>query len=239
MKMRLLSLGVAAVLGLALSPGARADISLNLANTSNSNVVFTPTGTSSNPSANFSFVPATPGGYSFSITNSSGVGDSVNDLGTLSGTYSYSGVTTSGNTQTANVSGTGVLDINDGSGHDFTGNVQGITIQTQGTGGTVNASGTINLSSVSYLGAQKDLLTLLGNSQYNGGIVTLTFSFVPAKTLTQLGTTAGAPTGGYKSSFQGTVFAASTPEPSSMVLAGLGAVGLIGYGIRRRKARTA
>jgi hypothetical protein len=29
------------------------------------------------------------------------------------------------------------------------------------------------------------------------------------------------------------------PEPSSMVLAGLGAIGLVGYGIRRRKARTA
>jgi hypothetical protein len=29
------------------------------------------------------------------------------------------------------------------------------------------------------------------------------------------------------------------PEPSSMVLAGLGAFGLVGYGLRRRKARTA
>jgi MYXO-CTERM domain-containing protein len=29
------------------------------------------------------------------------------------------------------------------------------------------------------------------------------------------------------------------PEPSSMVLAGLGAVGLVAYGLRRRKARTA
>jgi hypothetical protein len=32
---------------------------------------------------------------------------------------------------------------------------------------------------------------------------------------------------------------AATPEPSSVVLAGLGAVGLVGYGFRRRKARTA
>ncbi len=33
----------------------------------------------------------------------------------------------------------------------------------------------------------------------------------------------------------GTVPAALTPEPSSLVLAGFGALGLIGYGIRRRK----
>jgi hypothetical protein len=31
----------------------------------------------------------------------------------------------------------------------------------------------------------------------------------------------------------------AAPEPSSMALAGLGAIGLIGYGLRRRKARTA
>lgn len=38
------------------------------------------------------------------------------------------------------------------------------------------------------------------------------------------------------SSAVGTVPGALTPEPSSLVLAGIGALGLIGYGVRRRKA---
>ena len=37
----------------------------------------------------------------------------------------------------------------------------------------------------------------------------------------------------------GTVSEGVVPEPSTMALAGLGALGLIGYGLRRRKARTA
>jgi hypothetical protein len=36
-----------------------------------------------------------------------------------------------------------------------------------------------------------------------------------------------------------TTAATAVPEPSTMALAGLGALGLVGYGIRRRKARTA
>jgi hypothetical protein len=39
--------------------------------------------------------------------------------------------------------------------------------------------------------------------------------------------------------FQSSTDLSYTPEPSSMALAGLGALGLIGYGVRRRKARTA
>jgi hypothetical protein len=44
---------------------------------------------------------------------------------------------------------------------------------------------------------------------------------------------------GLTSNSTGTTTAFAVPEPSSMALAGLGAMGLIGYGVRRRKARTA
>jgi hypothetical protein len=36
-----------------------------------------------------------------------------------------------------------------------------------------------------------------------------------------------------------TIASSAAPEPSTMVIAGLGAIGFIGYGLRRRKARTA
>jgi MYXO-CTERM domain-containing protein len=45
--------------------------------------------------------------------------------------------------------------------------------------------------------------------------------------------------GNFTANDSGNASATLTPEPSSMALAALGALGLVGYGLRRRRARTA
>jgi hypothetical protein len=98
-----------------------------------------------------------------------------------------------------------------------------------------------------------------GSAVVSGGVVTITPGptlqhnpIVPPMSfgLSLSGVTAapGTPTphlgfGNFTASDTGTASATITtrpvPEPSTLALAGLGAMGLIGYGLRRRKARTA
>jgi hypothetical protein len=62
-----------------------------------------------------------------------------------------------------------------------------------------------------------------------------TYSFSQSVTVTGLTTVAGPPNPAVNITGTSTV-AGVVPEPSSMALAGLGALGFIGYGLRRRKA---
>src|ERR1043166_1070093 len=128
-------------------------------------------------------------GWSFKITLSDGFGDSLSDYGKIDGNYVIGSVAASGKTQTATVTaavGTGnlppLLTIKDHAGKLLTGTVRWIDIFTQGTLGGVNAGGTINLSSVTYLGGENDLKALLGPSD----VITISFQFLPAKSLTTL-----------------------------------------------------
>ena len=82
-------------------------------------------------------------------------------------------------------------------------------MSTAGTGGPVNLNGTVNLTAVTYSGTNADLLQLKNEAALGGGIVALTFQFVPGKTLTQFAA-AGAD---YKTSYSGTIATARCPSP--------------------------
>jgi hypothetical protein len=226
MRIKTLMLALAAMLGLCFSSGARADITLDLANLPTTEILFTGTGTG----ANYRFTNDITGS-SFVITGSTNGSDSIGDKGALSGIYSYTAVTTSGGVQSATVTGSGTLTIHDKVGPGvFTGTVAGVDIVTVGTGGTINSSATVNLSGVSYTGSGADLTNLKNDAILNGGTVAMTFTFIPAQTLNSL------KHGSHHTSYSGTINASSTPEPSTFVVAGIGALGMIGFGLRRRKA---
>jgi hypothetical protein len=191
------------------------------------------------------------GGESFQITSSSGgTGSTVGLDGTISGTFSYSSIssTTFGGVtiQTAPVtlavgSAAPVLTISDGAGHNLTATISMMNIVTSGSSGGVNYTDNVNLSNVAYTGSNADLLTFMNeaNGPPASGTATISFQFIPPLSLTQL------LTGVNKTSYSGTLVAGtdnggSVPEPSSLSLVLCGAASLLtmtGYGLRRRRAR--
>jgi hypothetical protein len=112
-------------------------------------------------------------------------GDSIGDLGTMSGMYTIGAITTVGSTQSAVVSGMGTLSIYDNGvkGPALKGTIDWETISTTGTGSALNMTGVLNVTGVTYNGTQKDLQFFAGIGSL---VETLTFSFTPGKTLTQL-----------------------------------------------------
>jgi PEP-CTERM motif len=228
---RFLTLALAALLGLCFGPGARAGLVLDVAADVGANVEFNGSGTGA------TFVFNNNGsGHGFDVTASSGVGDSIGLHGTIGGTYSYTtaSIVTSGLLQTAPVStGGGTLTLTDASLNSLTSTITGVDVATMGTGGAVNVSGAINLMNVSYTGTNADLMELRNEAQVGGGVVALTFQFVPGESLTQL----AASGADHKTSYSGTI-TTSVPEPSSLAI-GCIALGTIGIGLRWRKARGA
>jgi len=224
MRTKILTLALAAAFGLQFSTVAQADITLDVANVPSTSITFHGTG----GGGTFSF--STVAGNGFSVTNGSGsqfTGSSIGNLGSLTGpAFNF-------NSTTGIVTGSETLTINDGAGHNLTGTVTGVNIAVIGTGGTLNTTATVNLSGVTYTGTSADLVALRNDVNANGGVVAMTFQFVPAVSLTALGA-AGATN---STSWSGTIESTTAvPEPSSLAIAGLGALGMIGYGIRRRKA---
>jgi len=146
-------------------------------------------------------------GYSLQITDSSGVGDSVGDLGKINGTFTIGTITVSGNDQSAPVTGAGLLNISDGS-LDLTGNLVWNSISTSGTGGDINIMGLLNLTSISYGGTQSDLQALAAAGTASDVV---SFSFDPGLTLTQLHDET-SPT---KTDFSG-VITTSVPESNNV-----------------------
>ncbi len=73
------------------------------------------------------------------------------------------------------------------------------------------------------------------------GTVTAPFSLTEQFAITLGGTVGGVPNSGGEIELTTVtqLSPTSVPEPSSLVLAGIGALGMIGYGLRRRKARGA
>ena len=167
-----------------------------------------------------------PSGFSLAVTNVfGGVGDSVNNLGKIGGTFTIGAISISGGVQTASVTGSGTMTIRDSSGNLLTGTLTWDSIQSSGTGGTINVNGSLNLTGIAYAGSESDLNTLKFNG---GGIEAVTFQFIPGLTLTQL--TADGTTNA--TSFSGSI--ASIPDGGSTVaLLGLALVGIEGL---RRKA---
>jgi hypothetical protein len=219
---------MAALVGLCFGTDARADLVLDLSSDVGASVEFKGTGSG----ATFVF-NNNLSGNGFNITSSSGVGDADGLQGSISGLFSYStaSITTLGPLQMAPVATSGgLLTLTDGSGHALTGTITGVDLATVGTGGSVNVEGSINLTNVIYAGANADLTELKNDANLGGGVFALTFQFVPAESLTQL----AANHADHETSFSGTVMTA-VPEPSGLLLGCTGLLGLIGYGLRRRR----
>lgn len=231
MSTRTLTLALAAMLGLCFGSDARASLPLAVSNLPNTEILFT-TNSPASGSTGITFTNTTvgTGSYGFNVTSNQPADAGL--IGSISGLYSYvnSAIVVNGSQQSVNVTGTGTLTINDNNGtggNNLTGTVGGFSLSfTQGIGGVLNENAVVNLTGVTYSGSNADLKALAGLA--NNGIVVIDFTFIPAKSLTQL-----AASGGH-TSWSGTITA--SPEPSTMALAGLGTLGLIGYGLRRRKA---
>jgi len=195
-------------------------LSLDYSNVVGAKIKFTGTGDK------FEFIDSSSG-WDFQITGVNDGGDLALGLyGNIGGTFTINAITTSGDRQSASVSGTGILSINDGVGYSATGDLQWVEIYTLGTGGTINAGGVVNLTNIVYSGENADLLALGSN-----GSVNATFNFVPALSLTYL------TTDGYvkSASYSGSIAPAQVTEPTSLILLGAGLIGLVLFGNKRLK----
>ena len=167
------------------------------------------------------------------ITDEHGGSSSVGLFGsiTAAGPFSYGAISSSGSgitlVQDAPVLGpSGHLVINDGVGHLLTGTVTWGDVATFATsGGALNTQTSVNLTGVSYTGANPDLQFLAAEAP---GTLTLSFQFAgTGQTLTSLSTG----TGPYLTSFSGSILV--VPEPSSLAWLTLGGLSLLR--LRRRK----
>ncbi len=180
-------------------------VSFNFSSVGNAQIVF-------DGSGGFHFVnsTSTSAGYGFQI----GLGPAslTGLLGEITGNYSVGAILSSGGTETATVTGSGLFRIYDGA-QWFTADVQWVNISTTGTGSTLNSTATVNLLNFSYSGSNAGLLQLLGDGS---GVVTITFQFNPARTLATLKAEGGS------NSYSGAVASVPVPEPGTLVLLLLG-----------------
>lgn len=215
-----------AVIGLALwgMPGY-GQLTLNFAANTGTGLQF------NGASDSFQFI-SDGSGYQWHITSETGGSSALNLNGAFnSGPFHYGPITTTGSgitmIQSAMVTGPlGNFIINDGGGHNLSGSVNFVDVETYAVGGGgMNAlTLAVNLTGVTYSGSNPDLLFLKTGQP---ATVDLSFQFSPAETLTQLSTG----TGPFLTSYSGSLVV--VPEPSTLALAGLG--GLVLLHLRRRK----
>ncbi len=167
-------------------------------------------------------------GNQFEITSvTGGAGTSVGFQGYISGGAFTIGTITSGTggVQSAPVTGTDTLHIVDSSDVSLTGSISWQTIETVSVAGVLNITGAIDLTGITYSGANSDLQAL---ASAGSAMDVVTFEFVPAETLTALDTTGGT------TAYSGSIVA-PVPEPTTMALMGLGLAGLLTFGKRKNK----
>jgi len=113
--------------------------------------------------------------------------------------------------------------------------------QTGATSGTVATSTYFNsTSSTTTTGLTGTAVptsnTIPGSSGFTESLPNPAGTYTLSETLTLTNFVVTAPAVGATFSYGGTSAVSSIPEPSSMAIAGIGALGMIGYGLRRRKA---
>jgi hypothetical protein len=182
-------------------------------------------GTVINFATNSTFSFTSTNGYQFSISSViGGAGTSVGFNGFLApgGPFTIGAITTNAGLQSAPVTGTSTLHITDNAATDLTGTINWISIGTVNVLGVLNLSGQVNLTGITYPGANSDLSALAAAGSAEDVV---TFQCIPAKDLTTLSTQGGF------TSYSGSITA--VPEPGVWVLVAMG-TGL-GVFLRGRK----
>lgn len=179
---------------------------------------------------NFTFDEASTGvnaGYDFIINGiSGGAGDSFGLVGNISGTFSI-GAIAAGPPETAPVTSSpgATLTIWDGT-TTFSGLIDWVELRRDGTSADLNIAGAVNLTSITYTGTVQDLIDLMGDT--DEASATISFSFNPARTITQLKTTRA------KTSYSGDL--TSVPDGGmTLTLLGASLTGLAMAGRRMRR----
>jgi hypothetical protein len=211
---------IAIAAGLAVSATtSQAALSLSLSNQGlNTGIQF------NGASSSFQLDPApgSLGAPQFAITSETGGSSSIGLVGWINGSpWTIGSITTSGNIQSAVVTGLGNLFISDGAGNDLTGTLNWMTIETDQSAGFINSVLDLNITDLAYSGANADLLALANGGD---GSMNLTFQFNPGESLTQL-TTGSDQVGSYSGSLAA---ATAVPEPSTVFA---GALLLLPFGI--------
>jgi hypothetical protein len=245
-KRALAALAILSVLSLA-TPSASANITLTYLAT---DVGTSATNSTGSPATNsLTTGIQTVGNFTYSLTAT------TNDPG--GGTTTFPGSSTLSNVTLAinnSTSTTDTLDINlKGAGYTLKGllsanfTVSG-TSSTHGTADTTTANSMINATAIPTMGGTTVVGTPLptppsSSYTWTGGAPAgvgdsniLSFSNSTTFSITQVLAIKLGAGDNVTLTFNDTCIPAAVPEPSTMVLAGLGSLGLIGYGLRRRKA---
>lgn len=184
---------------------AKADV-VNYASTLGSSINFDGAG-------NFSFAPAD---NNLQITLD---GTATGLLGYVSGTYSIGAITPLPPFgATAPVTGTGTFVIHDGALNDLVGNLVWVEITQLGAGDLLNINGVLNLTGITYSGANPTLQKMAAAGNLEN---VLTFQFTPA-----------VPLSGLKTAVHSTSFSGSIAVPdggTTVLLLGLALAGLAAF----------
>lgn len=189
----------------------------------------------------FNFVNATGKNYSFGITSAAGEGSLVGLFGQITGTWMIGAVSRRGMTDTASVTAVdqGTIRIYQDAADPSTfveAQINFFTIQTIFTGavGGVSGSGSLNVSGWNTSGTitNSSLNDLISE---NWGTSSISFTFSPKQTLTEL-VTAATP---QSTSFSGTLATQAMAEPTEFASLGadLSVLGALLFLLRRRIIR--